>query len=487
MNEKTSKSSNSLLSGFFHIGLGTMLNMIIGFFTTPIITRIVVPSEYGRLSIFTMYINISIMVLCFGLDQALIRYYYKKKDKNYKLWLICNCSILPVIITIIFVAVFSLVINIFNIPFKLSDSLAFLSFGVVGQLLYRFATIVLRLENRNKLYSGVYVANKCIYICLSLILVLFTDFNHYYCLAFSTVVAFMSTALFSVIKTRKIWKITSGDHFEEIKRKDLIVYGLPFIVSMGLTTLFQSIDKITLDYFCDYSTVGVYTSAMTIVSVFAIVQTTFNAMWAPMMVRHFEESPEDKLFYTKYNSYITVIMFAFGFSLVLFKDIFGLLLGAKYREAAYIVPFLVLEPIMLTVSETTVIGIVVKNKSYMNILVAFISCLVNAIGNIMLVPLVGAKGAAISTGLAYIVFFLARTLIAGLFYKVDCRLFRFLIVTILMILFALLNTFSRFSVWNIVLYLICIVVVIVLYFDSVKSLLQLFVSIIKKAVKNKQT
>ena len=81
MSGTNTKSSNSFLSGFFHIGLGTMINMIIGFFTTPIITRIVAPSEYGRLSIFTMYINISIMVLCFGLDQALIRYYYKK---NYR-------------------------------------------------------------------------------------------------------------------------------------------------------------------------------------------------------------------------------------------------------------------------------------------------------------------------------------------------------------------------------------------------------------------
>lgn len=478
--ENKTETTRDVLSGFFHIGFGTAINMIIGFFTTPIITRIVDPEEYGRFSIFTMYISIAIMVLCFGLDQTLVRYYYKKKSIEYKRWLISNCSIFPILFSIAFVVGFSSVVSIFDLPFEYADCVWLLSIGVVGHLLYRFATIVLRLENKNKLYSGVYVANKVIYIVMAFALVLFTDWNRFYCLAISTVAAFLSAALFALLMSRDKWKLSLTGTFEEIKRKELVIYGLPFIVSMGLTTLFQSIDKFSLNHFCDYATVGIYTSAMTIVNVFAIIQTTFNTMWAPMMVKHYEQAPEDRKFYAKANAFITVIMFAFGLTLVLCKDVFGMLLGAKYRAAAYIVPFLALEPIMLTISETTVVGIVVKNKSYMNIVVSLVACATNFTGNTVLVPLIGPRGAAISTGLSYIVFFVMRTIIGARYYTVNFGLKRFALISIAMIEFATICAFSKFSLWTVGAYIMCIFVLFLLYRDSVKSLWHIVVNTLSR-------
>lgn len=465
------KKTENVLSGFFHIGIGTAINMVIGFFTTPIITRLVDPTEYGRLSIFNMYISISIMVLCMGLDQALVRYYYKEDTLNYKRWLIFNCSISPILIAASFVTVFSLVVYSFSLPFKFSDSLLLLSFGVVGHLMYRFGTLVLRLEGDNKLYSAVYVANKVIYIVTALALVMLTNWNRFYCLAFSTVFAFCSTAVFSICIKKKNWRIAPNKKYGDITRSELVRYGLPFIVSMGLTTLFQSIDKMSLDHFCDYATVGVYTSAMTIVSVFAIIQTTFNTMWAPMMVKHYEQNPEDRHFYSKYNATISVIMFAFGLTLILFKDVFGLLLGAKYREAAYIVPFLTLEPIMFTISETTVTGIVVKNKSKMHILVGGFACLTNIVGNTILIPLIGPKGAAISTGLSYIVFLIVRTLISNKYYRINYKITNFVTITIITIIFAALNSFIKFGLWTVIVYLLSMIILITLYRDYVKSII----------------
>lgn len=38
---------------------------------------------------------------------------------------------------------------------------------------------------------------------------------------------------------------------------------------------------------------------MTLVNVFAIVQTSFNTLWAPMAVEHYSKDPDDKsLYYT---------------------------------------------------------------------------------------------------------------------------------------------------------------------------------------------
>ena len=40
--------------------------------------------EYGQLSIFTLYATIAVMVLCLGLDQALVRFYYESDTLEYR-------------------------------------------------------------------------------------------------------------------------------------------------------------------------------------------------------------------------------------------------------------------------------------------------------------------------------------------------------------------------------------------------------------------
>lgn len=147
-----------------------------------------------------------------------------------------------------------------------------------------------------------------------------------------------------------------------ISLKELIKYGYPYIISMGVTTLFQAIDKISLNMYCSYSEVGIYSSTMSLVNVFAIIQTTFNTLWAPMAVEHYSKDKDDRAFYYNGNQYITIIMYFLGVSLILCKDVFSILLGAKYREAAYILPFLIFNPIMYTISETTVNGLVFMKK-----------------------------------------------------------------------------------------------------------------------------
>ena len=92
-------ANKSFLKHFMIIGSGTLINMLLGLFTTPIITRLVDPVEYGQFSIFTMYSGMGMMVFCVGLDQALVRYYYEREDEAYKRALLFRCVKLPVILS----------------------------------------------------------------------------------------------------------------------------------------------------------------------------------------------------------------------------------------------------------------------------------------------------------------------------------------------------------------------------------------------------
>ena len=182
-----------------------------------------------------------------------------------------------------------------------------------------------------------------------------------------------------------------------------------------------------------------------------------------MQVEHYTNDPEDHSFYQKGNQVITVIMFFIGLSLILVKDVFAFLLGEKYREAAYILPFLIFNPIMYTASETTVGGLVFKKKSNMQVVVALGACITNIIGNTLLVPKLGCQGAAISTGVSYIVFFTLRTVLANKYYYTNFKLPKFYLLTAATCVYAFYNTFWNFSVFSVIGYFVCILLMFLLY------------------------
>lgn len=109
------------------------------------------------------------------------------------------------------------------------------------------------------------------------------------------------------------------------------------------------------------------------------------------------------------NDYLAPLFFTLGNFVLLSNNFLILLLGKKFYPALYIMPMLVFIPIMYVLSETTVIGINFKKKTKYFLYISFIVLIINLVGNLILVPLFGARGAAISTGISYIIFFSLRT------------------------------------------------------------------------------
>lgn len=462
--------NNKFLKHFLVIGSGTFISMFLGFITTPIITRVVSPMEYGKYSVFTMYSNMALMVLYLGLDQSMIRYFYDKETEEYRRGLLFRCLKYPIIGTIVAatVIIFLEVAGLFEFELGFSVLILVCVYTFI-QIIYRFSLLLVRLQYKSKLYSLLGIIQKSVYVVLTLLLLYASVFDNIICLSVATMVAALVCLVISIVAEWKLWapkKIKDGDC--TVSQMELLRYAYPYVFSMGITTLFQYFDKLSLNIYCTYETVGIYSSTMTLVNVFAIIQTTFNTLWAPMAIEHYTKDQNDVSFYQKGNQIITVIMFFLGFSLILVKDIFAILLGEQYREAAFILPFLIFNPIMYTISETTVSGLVFMKKSKMQVVVSVGSCIVNIIGNTLLVPKYGAQGAAISTGISYIVFFTLRTIISNKYFYVDFHLKKFYVITAFSVLYAFYNTFVKFNAWAIVGYVVCVFALVILYFDTIK-------------------
>lgn len=484
INNEISNIGKKFIKSFAVIGTGTFLNMLIGLVTTPIITRIVNPIEYGQLSIFTMYSTIGVMVFCLGLDQALIRFYYDHTEYSYKRNLLFRCIFLPIIISFccFLICLICSYLRIFEFEFNIQTQIL-LCVNIFTQLIYRFSLLLVRLESNSKLYSILQVLQKISYVGFALFLINIVKKDFFFILAFSTTLSFIICLTISLLFQRNIWmKEKKQEKYIPIPTSELLRYGLPFIFSMGITTLFQATDKIFLNFYCTYKEVGIYSSTLSIVHIFSLVQSTFNTLWAPTAMEHYKKNSEEKSLYEKANQIITVIMFAIGITLILLKDFFSLLLGDEYREAAFILPCLIFNPIMYTISETTVNGLVFAKKSGMQVLVAIGACCTNIVANIVLVPVLGSRGAAISNAISYIVFFALRTFLSNKYYYVNYKLKKFSLITLLVFLYAIYNTFISFNFLSIVGYFICLFFLFVLYNDSIKQFVSFMYKLLKKGV-----
>lgn len=460
----------SIIKHFAFIGAGTVVNMLVGFVITPILTRLVGPAEYGQYSIFNMYASIALMVLCMGFDQALIRYYYRHDSRDYQRTLLKECCFLPVICTLLI----GMIVNILSwtglVNFEFEPLImTLLTILVFFQVLNRIDLILLRVSYQTKLYSMLQVLTKLLFAGFAIAGCLLIEAQNMFVLTTASVVSYATVTIVGIGSQRELWDFRKIRERYDINRKELYRYAFPFIVSMGITTIFQAIDKISLNRYYSYEEVGIYSSAITLAHVFAIVQTTFGAIWAPMVVEHYEKEPNDRAFYQKGFRTMTFVMFLIGSSLILCKDLFVLLLGENYRGAGAMIPFLSLSPIMLVISDTTMIGITISKKSYLQIIVSAVACITNIAGNTLLVPVYGGIGAAISTGLSYIVFFAMRIVLSNRYFPMNWGMGKFFAITILFLGYALYNSFCDFGIMTVLGYAIILAVLIFMHRDVIRE------------------
>lgn len=328
------------------------------------------------------------------------------------------------------------------------------------------------------------VLNKAIYVTLALILVLNTKGSHFVILSLATIIAQIIVTIIAIRCSKDIWKFNPNEFRKiDLPKKELILYGLPFIYSALAGDIFNFIDKWSLKSMETYAEVGIYSSAANIVAICAIVQTTFNLLWAPLAMKHYEDDPTNKSFFIKANGCITIAMFFVGAVVICFKDVIVFLLGNNYREAATVIPFLLFNPIMTTISETTVYGINFKNKTWLHGIITTICAVVNVVLNACLIPSYSSEGAALATAISYMIFYILRTILSNRCYPVKYPNAKYVLISILFFGYSFLNTFYSIKCFfNFLLFIVFTGILISLYKKFLKILFETIFNEIKNRI-----
>jgi O-antigen/teichoic acid export membrane protein len=95
------------------------------------------------------------------------------------------------------------------------------------------------------------------------------------------------------------------------------------------------------------------------------------------------------------------------------KNVIFLLFAKFYRRSVHIAPLLLLHPVVITMAIVVARGIDFAKKTCWYTVAIF-----NLIGNLVLIPLLGAKGTALTTGLSYVIVFAIESSVSVRLYLV---------------------------------------------------------------------
>lgn len=405
-----SKSLKTILQKIGGFSLGPLIGALLSLIIVPIITRFISPEEYGKASMFTLAQGAVSMFMYLGMDQAFAREYVCTEKRD---GLLANAMFLPMILAAV-IAAFALVFRrlvsqtLFGNPDE-TLAVVLMAFMFPAMVLETFSFAKIRMDERGAIYSF-------FTILLKILTLLFTV--GLFCVYEKSFRSVVYAAAFAEITNGTILScmvvLKEGSSVRLINRRDvchMLRYGVPLVPATMLTWVLTSMDKVMLRTFCDYSELGLYSAAFKIVSVVAVLQSCFTLVWLPVAYR-WHETHKEQVYFEMVMKFVTLGMGAVCFGILLCKDLVAWFLGKEFTQAIEIFPFLLLQPFAYTVSETTGIGIAFSRKTEHNIVVAILASVINILLNLWLIPQMGGKGAAVATGISYIVFFWARTLIA---------------------------------------------------------------------------
>ncbi|PKG75871.1 polysaccharide biosynthesis protein [Shewanella sp. GutCb] len=388
--------------------LGPIGAAILGFATLPIITWFFNVEDLGRIAMLQVVLSFSTLFFSLGLDQSYVRDFHESKNRA-KLF---KTAILPgafvLLASLSLVMIFNGLLSKLVFDVKSSWLSVMIALAILSTFISRFLSLILRMHERGVAYSMSQLLPKFFLLLIIGFYVLAESNKNLENLVYAYVFAAISVSIIFSWNTRfeLFSSLSQKVDFQQLKK--MLSFGLPLIwggvAFWGLTAT----DKIMIRSLSTYQELGIYSVSVSFAAAAAILQSVFSTVWAPTVYKWASNGESmDKIHsVTRYILLCIVIIFCLA---GLFSWLVTYLLPSDYANVQWILVSCLGFPLLYTISETTVIGIGLARKTSYSMLASFLALLVNISGNFLLIPIFGASGAAISTCIAFFVFFILRT------------------------------------------------------------------------------
>lgn len=389
---------------------GSFGTAVISFATLPLIAWFYSVEDIGKIAMLSIVSSFVVLIFSLGLDQAYVREYHETEKKEQLLKLVLIPGLFLISSVSISIAAYDL--NIIS-NFIFGEHNLYLSFIALLfcllNFLARFFSIILRMQERALAFSISQMLPKAFFLIIVLFFVLFDspgDLNQLITAHIVSLFVVMAYYLFTTRDTLKsciLSSVTAKDF------KPLMLFGLPLVFG-GLASWGLSFsDKLFLRYFSNFAELGMYSVAISISSVVVVISGIFNTIWAPLVYKWISLGEVDNDKVETVSEHVLAAIYFSTITSCMFSWVVSYILPEQYLFVQYIIPACMLAPLLYTLTEVSSVGISISRKTSYLMYSSLIAMLINVILNVIFIPHFGAGGAAVSTVIAFQVFFFIRT------------------------------------------------------------------------------
>lgn len=378
----------------------SMMTKGLSIISIPIMTRLLVPSDYGILAIFGTLVSILGIIFGFGIRGAVSRYYYEKTD-DFGSFITTNTIFVwcaGIIISIVLFFNISIIAEVMNIPNILVVFAILLSFISAS---YSLTSAYLEASKQSLLLSRISIVQVVLILIFTIIVTLMLKEDRYLGSVYVQTIFSFFFFLFSLYMLKKI-----GELNVQIKHLQYsLVFGLPIVLHLSSGFIMNSADQIMINKMLGSHETGLYTFAYKVAMLFQMLSMGLNQAWLPIF---YEKLREDK--YEEIDVIVkklAYIVFGGALLIVLFAPLLIIILAPKsYAVALSLVPIIVGGFMFEFFYNTYAKYAFYAKKTSMFVLVTIVTGLVNIGLNYLFIPKFGYTAAAWTTLITYALFFL---------------------------------------------------------------------------------
>lgn len=397
----------------------SILSALIGLLAIPLSTRLFDQQLLGQLNLLLSIALVAYMVMLLGMDQGYIRFYYENRSEDARKSLLLRSLCLPALLSLSFIVVSFVYRNWLGVYFNGNPTLIALALGllVFSLVLLRFTTCFCRVRNLLALFGLFSVINvifsKCIY--------LLNPGEKNFSATLGSIITCTSILsiiciLFLLISNNGSIHLKNDDgvfHQRAVAYRTFACYSVPLMPAMLLSTVNANIPLFFVRHILDFSAVGLFSMSVTVSSAINFIGSGINSFWPTYVFNNHEHKQHViQLFHRA----LTFCLYFTASILIALRAIVPFFLGEGYESSGGLFAILIISPLCYSIGETAGIGIHIKKKSYLYLIVYLAGLIVNIFLCFALTHLLGVTGAALSVSITAIVLLLAKAVIGNRFY-----------------------------------------------------------------------
>lgn len=403
MMEKKNKIKNLLQNAllFTISGFGSR---IVSFFLVPFYTYVLSTGEYGKVDLVTTTVQLLIPILTINIQDAVLRF---SLDGQYRREDVVAVGFRTIGLSTIVLSVGLFVLKFLSIITLEVNYILFLYVSFIVGAINNNLSMYIKAKNQVRVLAVWGIINTIITCAcnLFLLLVLKMGVNGY-------MIAYVSGTIVA-----DIGMFLSGNVLCDLKKSRnsskiigvMLLYSAPLIANSLGWWINNASDRYILTFFCGAAINGIYAVSYKIPSILSALQSIFYNAWSISSITEFDADDTDGFIGDTYTVYSSLSFFACSLIILMNVYIARLLYAKDFFEAWKYVPLLLVGTVFngLGLFNGCIFTAVKRTKDIS--ITTIISALINTMLNFILIPRVGAYGAAFATMIGYFAIWLTRT------------------------------------------------------------------------------